>query len=189
MSHSEAVSVNNSVWAGAWAEIGPGWMSTSPLQRLLLTADGTLTDLLEALYQEKLRVVILKQDIAPVGKRQEFSPLYLSSAESVLTRTALIQGTFTRKAYVYAESCIVLNRLDVRVRRGLLETDTGLGRLWKNNRIETFKEVLDARVEIAGPLSRYFEVHTNDALLLRRCRVSCSGRPVALLTEHVRCAA
>ena len=175
--------------ACAWPASEPNCTQPGSLQRLLLAADGTLTDMLEALYQEELRVVLLKQHVAPVGQRQEFNLLYVSPAEPALTRTVIIQGIATGKAYVYAESCIALERLDPRVRRGLLETDTGLGRLWKINRIETFKEVLEAGIEAACFLSRHFDVHPDDPLLLRRCRVSSDGKPVALLTEYVRCPA
>jgi chorismate-pyruvate lyase len=187
MSRSEAVSIRNDMAARARHASGPGCTQPGSLQRLLLAADGTLTEMLEALYQEELHVVLVKQHIAPVEQRQGFDLLYLSPVEPVLTRTVVIQGTDSGNAYVYAESCIALNRLDATVRRGLLETDTGLGKLWKRNRVETFKEVLEAGLEPARFLSRYFDVHPEHPLLLRRCRVSSNRKPVALLTEYVRC--
>ncbi|HEY6987988.1 MAG TPA: chorismate pyruvate-lyase family protein [Bryobacteraceae bacterium] len=187
MSRSEVVSIGNAMAAFAWPGRGCDCTQPGSLQRLLLAADGTLTDMLEALYQEELQVVLLKQHIAPVGQRPEFNLLYVSPAEPALTRTVTIQGVSSGRAYVYAESCIALNRLDPRVRRGLLKTDIGIGRLWKMNRIETYKEVLESGIEAARFLSCRFDVHPDDPLLLRRCRVSSGGKPVALLTEYVRC--
>lgn len=187
MSRSEVVSIDNDMAARARPASGPNCTQLGSVQRLLLAADGTLTDMLEALYQEELHVVLLKQHIAPVGQRREFNLLYVSPAEAALTRTVITQGIGSGKAYVYAESRIALNRLDPRVRKGLLETDIGLGRLWKRNRVETFKEVLDAGIEAARFLSRHFDMHPDDPLLVRRCRVSSDGKPVALLTEYVRC--
>jgi chorismate-pyruvate lyase len=158
------------------------------VRRLLLAADGTLTDMLEALYQEELRVVLLKQHIAPVGQQREFNLLYVSPAEPVLTRTVIMQGVASGKAYIYAESCIALNHLDAKLRRGLLETDTGFGRLWKKNRIETLQGSAGGRNRgCTSSLPLFRCMHPDCPLLLRRCRFSSDGKPVALLTEYVRC--
>jgi chorismate-pyruvate lyase len=61
-----------------------------PIQRLLLTTDGTLTDLLEALNREKLCVVVLKQEIAPV--ETGISALALTAGEPLLKREVVLKG-------------------------------------------------------------------------------------------------
>jgi chorismate-pyruvate lyase len=155
-----------------------------PVQRLLLKTDGTLTDLLEALHDEPLRVVLLNQTIVPTERK--IDALSLGVGESVLSRKVLIKGQLSGETYIFAKSCIAVDRLDARIREGLLTTTVGLGQLWKRNRVETFKEVLDSGIESAGAISTYFGVSPESPLLARRTRISESGRPVTLITEHVR---
>jgi chorismate-pyruvate lyase len=157
-----------------------------PVQRLLLTTDGTLTDLLEAINLEKTRLVLLEQKIGPAER--SIDSLGLTAGEPLLARKVLLQGEQTGETYVYAESVIALARLDERIRQGLLTTNTPLGHLWKKNRTETFKEVLHSGIEFAGELSSYFGINPEAPLLVRKCRVSSGGRPVTLITEHVWCA-
>jgi chorismate-pyruvate lyase len=157
---------------------------TDPVQLLLLTTDGTLTDLLEALNGEKLCAVLLKQEIAPA--ETNIDALTLASGEPLLVREVVLRGQRSGTVYVHAESRIAIERLDDRIRRGLLTTNIPLGHLWKNNRVETFKEVLGSGIEPSGQLSVHFGISPQTPLLLRSCRVSCGGKPVTLITEHVR---
>lgn len=152
--------------------------------RMLLSADGTLTDLLEAFYQEELRVVLLRQIAAPA--EEEVPLLELAPPEPVLKRRIVIKGQRSNATYLYANTCLAVDRLDSQVRRGVLSTDAALGRLWKRYGTESFKEILDARIEPASSFASYFSVSEDVPLIVRQCRVSSGGNPVALLTEYVR---
>ena len=156
-----------------------------PVQRLILTTDGTLTDLLEAVNLEKICLVLLEQAIGPAER--SIDALDLAAGEPLLTRKVVLRGEQTGETYVHAESRIAVARLDDRIRQGLLTTNTPLGHLWKKNRTETFKEVLHSGIEFAGELSTCFGIGPEAPLLMRKCRVFSGGKPVTLITEHVWC--
>jgi chorismate-pyruvate lyase len=158
--------------------------SPDPVQRLLLTTDGTLTELLEALNGEKICVIVLRQEIAPAETNIE--TLAVTTGEPLLKREVILTGQRSGDAYVYAQSLIAIERLDDRLRRGLLTTDVPLGKLLKKNRIETFKEVLDSGVKPSRELSAWLSVPPGTLFLFRSCCVSCNGKPVTLISEHVR---
>ena len=54
----------------------------------------------------------------------------------------LLRGARTSAPVLYAESLIALDRLDARIRHGLLTTEQPIGRLIRDNRLETFRELL-----------------------------------------------
>ena len=155
-----------------------------PAYRLLLTTDGTLTNMLEAVNLERICLLPLAQRIYQT--EQQIDSLALEPGESVMQRQVLLKGERTGKTYVYADSLIAMRRLDARIREALLTTNTPIGRLWKENRIETFKEVLQFGTDVARERSFYFEKSADTQLLVRKSRVASGGKPVALITEHLR---
>ena len=86
-----------------------------PAFRLLLTSDGTLTDMLQVTCRERINARILAQEVKPAGRR--IDPLDLGPGELVMSRRVLLQGDRTGTYYIYADSCIAITRLDVRLHR------------------------------------------------------------------------
>lgn len=72
------------------------------VQRVLLITDGTLTDILEAVFLEHIRLVRIAQH--RIDAHQCASELTVSSDEVAIRRTVLLQGTDTSRVYVYASS-------------------------------------------------------------------------------------
>jgi chorismate-pyruvate lyase len=155
-----------------------------PAHRLLLTSDGTLTTMLETVHLERITLVPVAQHVRRTEQRVE--SLILQPGELLLTRQVLLKGGTTRKTYVYAESLIVLSRLNEQIWHALLTSNTPIGRLWKENRIETFKELLDFGIHPAGKQAVHFEFSPETPLMMRSSRVSSGGKPIALITEHLR---
>ena len=121
--------------------------SLDPLYRLLMTTDGTLTEMLEALSLETMYLVKLGQEIGYTSECVD--ALDLAPGESLLDRRILLQGEQTKKTYLYARTQLAMDRLEEPVREGLLRTNVPLGLLLKQNRMETFKELLQLRREPA----------------------------------------
>jgi len=153
----------------------------SPLQQILLTTDGTVTEILEAYAGEAMQVVKLEQAVL-----EDAEPVAWLDAEhggEILKRHILLQGSDSRRNFLYAESRIAVAHLDERVRRGLMESDKPIGLLLLEFRIETFKEILDCGRRSAGALAGHFTVDPEQALVFRTYRMISGGRPLMLITE------
>jgi chorismate-pyruvate lyase len=155
--------------------------SLSTFQRILLTTDGTVTEMLEAYTLENINVVKLAEGL--VSTVPEIPLLELERGTKVIERKILLQGKISRKNYLYAESIIVPERLDERFQDALLKSQTPIGKLWLQYKVETFKEIVDTGKEPAGKLADYFLVEKEDKMLFRTYRVFTNGQPVMMITE------
>jgi chorismate-pyruvate lyase len=153
----------------------------SVFQRIILTTDGTLTEILEAYLSEKIRLVKLSEIIEPVT--QNISLLDINCGQEVIARKILLQGKISQNNWVYAESILVPDRLDEKLKNGLLVSQEPMGRLWLEHRLETFKEIVDSAREPAEDLADYFKIEKSDKLLSRTYRVFSGRRPIILITE------
>jgi chorismate-pyruvate lyase len=155
--------------------------SLSTFQRILLTTDGTLTDILEAYLFEQIRIVKLSEQLVLLG--HDISSMDLKEGTEVIVRKVLLQGKISRKNFVYAESIIVPDRLDERFREALLETKTPIGKIWFEQRVENFKEIIDSSKEPSEGLSLHFKIEPSDNLLSRTYRVFTNRKAVMMITE------
>jgi len=150
-------------------------------QRIILTTDGTLTEILEIYLREKLHVVKLDESI--VLTTENILPLELQAGQEVISRKILLQGKISRKNWLYAESLIIPDRLGEKFREELLKSRVPIGKLWSEHRVETFKEMITLARETAGKVADYFEISQQDKLLCRTYRVFSCRRPVMMITE------
>ncbi|GAB4379779.1 MAG: chorismate pyruvate-lyase family protein [Elainellaceae cyanobacterium] len=161
------------------SHIEPAELST--FQRILLTTDGTVTDILEAYLFEQIRIVKLSEKLVLLG--QDIPAMDLKEGTEVIARKVLLQGKISRRNFVYAESIVVPERLDENFRQALLETKTPIGKLWFEQKVETFKEILDSSKERAEDLSQFFSIEPSDRLLSRTYRVVTNRKSVMMITE------
>jgi chorismate-pyruvate lyase len=159
--------------------INPSKLST--LQRIVLTTDGTLTEILEAYLFEKIRIVKLSEDTVPIP--QDIPALTIKQGSEVIDRKVLLQGTISRKNFIYAESILVTERLDEKFKNELLHSKTSLGRLWLEHKLETFKEIIDTAEETAEELLAYFPLQPEDKIFSRTYRVFSQRQPIMRITE------
>ena len=156
--------------------------SLEPLQRVLLVTDGTLTEILEANFFERIRLVKVSQEV--IAAEASHALLDPNPGEALIERKILLQGEKSRKNYAYAESLIAVDRLGPSFREGLLNSNTPLGRLWLEHKLETFKELHEVHSQQADGLCHYFECADAAPLLVRTYRVFSAGRPVMVITEY-----
>lgn len=160
-----------------------GEMGVSPLQRLLLTTDATVTRLLEGLFGESIRTDGLGQACRSASPAD--AELELAGHEILLSRQTLLQGSDTGRNYLYAEACVVLDRLASGLREGLLTTSEPIGALLTAHRTETFREVLRLGRRPAGALGARLEMDSDADLVFRTYRIMSGGKPIMLLTEYL----
>src|SRR5436309_461933 len=156
-------------------------MHLAKLQRLLLTTDGTVTDIVETNAGERVRVVKLYQDLIQAG--EPISDMDLEAGDSILFRKILLQGRASGANFLYAESVIAPDRLEEGIRDELIRCQVPIGHLIIKNRLETFREILMWGREAAGPLGVYFDVPSYEDVIFRSYRIFAGGQPIMMITE------
>lgn len=155
--------------------------SLSIFQRIILTTDGTLTELLEAYLCEKLQVVKLSEK--SLVNDQPIDYLEIEGGTELIERKILLMGKISRVNWIYAHSFIVPARLDEKFRERLLVSQEPIGRLWIEHRAETFREIVESSREVAGELAEYFKIDPEERLLSRTYRVFSNRQPIMMITE------
>lgn len=159
--------------------IDPRQLST--FQRILLTTDGTLTEILEAYLFEKIQVEKLFQ--GTITLNQDIELMDLKKGERVIERKILLQGKVSRKNFVYAQSIIVPERFHKEIQEQLEVSRKPVGQLWLEHKIETFREIIDSGKEQVNELSGYFHISEKETLLYRTYRVYSNRKPIIMITE------
>ncbi|NEQ16813.1 MAG: DUF98 domain-containing protein, partial [Moorea sp. SIO3E2] len=90
----------------------------SPFQRILLTTNGTVTDMIEAYSGEAIKIKKLFEDKITI--KEDILPMNLKKGTEVIARKVLLQGKMSDRNYVYADSILVLDRLNEKMRTQLL---------------------------------------------------------------------
>lgn len=155
--------------------------SLSPFQRIILTTDGTLTEILEAYLFEPLQVVKQSEDVMPLPYHH--GALKLDAGSTVIDRKIFLQGKISMRNFIYAESTLALERLDETFQHELLESKVPMGKLWRQNRIETYKEIISTKKESAFELADAFGIAAEDQLLSRTYLVFSQRQPIIQITE------
>ncbi len=148
--------------------------SLSLLQKILLTTDGTVTQLLEICTGEKIRVEKIAHAIVAGGP----PALAVAATEPVLSRKILLRGT---RPYMYAHSFLVPSRLPQGMQETMLQTDTPIGQLWKAARLETYREIIDFHREDDAGLAAL--LGSEGPLLSRSYLIHAGGAPMGLIVE------
>lgn len=139
-----------------------------PFDRMLLTADGTVTSLLEACAGEPITTRTTRQAgpatlellLATTGGwwHPDTGLVELAPAEQLIACRASLCGACSGAVYVLAESLVVPDRLPgVDAERLVLE-GASLGRLLAADRLETHREVLQITAARAGAAADHLGV-------------------------------
>ncbi|MBW4553455.1 MAG: DUF98 domain-containing protein [Aphanocapsa sp. GSE-SYN-MK-11-07L] len=153
----------------------------STFQRILLTTDGSITNLLEAYQFEEIRTVKLFEELVPLA--HDILAMDVKAGTEAIIRKVLLQGKTSGKNFIYASSITIYERLDESFRTALLETKMPIGKLWFEKRVETLKEVVDYSKEPADDLAEYFDIPPDGNLLSRTYHVINNRKPVMMITE------
>lgn len=155
--------------------------SLSPLERVLLASDGSLTAMLEAACLDRIRVRKLAEDRLEAAGRIHL--LSANAGDPLIKREVLLESERSRAIYVHAESIIAANRLPAPFIKNLLQSDEPLGRLWKKYDLNIYKEKIALFRQSAGLLARHFGVAQHTCLAVRTSRVFVGAKPAMLINE------
>jgi chorismate-pyruvate lyase len=163
--------------------LGNGYAAQlTPLQRVLAVTDGTLTEILEAYVLERIELVKISERLLERGLPN--LPFATEDGERVLQRKIQLRGARSATLYVYAESFILVDRLDAAFQAELLETNVPLGRLWLSHRLETFKELVSIDLRPARELGASLDCAEDAPVLARVYDVFSARRLVMRIAEY-----
>ena len=151
------------------------------LQRLLLITDGRIADIVQAYSGEAIEEVQLCQK--QIVSDPWFSYLQLNHAYQLLSRSSVLQGSQTKTNYFYLDSHIVLERLDADIRDALVFGHQPISKLLQENKVKTYREILDCGVEPAGSLGQYLSLDSSVELIYRTYLLLINGLPVMQISE------
>lgn len=137
--------------------------SLNLFQKILLTTDGTVTNLVSLYTGESIKVRKVAQDFVLSGQEEI---LLCPPGTPVLKRNILLCGE--TKNYIYAESIFVFERLSRSTQYKLLETDQPIGLLWKEEKLDSYRQIMEYKFETCGSLAEYFDGTVPETPLLSR---------------------
>jgi chorismate-pyruvate lyase len=151
------------------------------VQRFLLCTDGTVTRVLEDFAGEPVLVHKLCEEL--IKAKSPAHLLDIREPEQILVRNVLLQGSRTGRNLIYAESLLRTESLGSDLLEALLVTETPLGLLFRERRLETFRELVSHGIEDAGDWAVHFGLDPTVRAFSRTYRIIQSQRPLALITE------
>jgi len=153
----------------------------SAFQRILLTTDGMVTEMLEAFYWERMVVVKLSQEQTRTS--EEILDLEIEEGTQVIKREILLQGKESKTNHLYASSLLVPERLNQKMQDELVKSKRPIGLLILEDRLETFREILECGSEPDPKAAPHFGVSEETPLIFRTYRVFAMRRPIMVITE------
>ena len=156
----------------------PPASSLSLFQRVLLSTDGTVTDLIALYTGEAIRVKKLEQ-----GIRMAIAPdaLRCDGQTKLLHRQILLSGV--SKNYLFADSLFVFERFSQSIQEQLLNTDRPIGLMWKEERLETYREIIEQKVEPCAEIASHFDLPDSAMFVSRTYLIYQAGKPLGAITE------
>ncbi len=144
----------------------------SPLHRILLGHDGSMTVLLELIVCCEVALTTISQSVVPCpGEAAKL--LGVDTGEAVNERDILIVRKGDRTPLLYARSYTPLSRLKPEFKTDLMRADIPIGRIMQKYRMEARREILDV-----GYLERSQQLES-----LLQCNAPFLWRVYNIITE------
>jgi chorismate-pyruvate lyase len=153
----------------------------SPILRVLLVTDGTVTKTLEAYFGEGIDVDVLEH--RETTSDSPYPQIGIATGDHILHRYVRLLGRTTRKVYAVAESVAVLEHISRQMRWQLIEEHKGIGELLREGRLETYRELLTADLTAASRWAEQLTIAASDRVVTREYRIYQGGRAVLLIRE------
>ena len=162
-------------------EDSPDFTRLSPILRVLLVTDGTVTRTLASYFGEAIAVDVLEH--AERTSELPYPQIDIAKGDHILHRFVRLLGKTTGKVYAVAESVAVLEHVSEQMRRQLIEEHKGIGELLRENRLETYRELLSADLTTAEDWAEHLQLAARDEVVTRDYRIYQGGRAVLLIRE------
>ncbi len=155
----------------------------SPVQKMLLGTDGSVTRLLEVVTGSPVEIETLVQKVVAADEPLS-SELEIKPGDEVNYRVVKLKSSVSGEVLIHATSFTPLKRLEDRFREDLMRADVPIGTILKKHRIESRRDLLRARaLEEAGEMKGVFKVFAKEPMLSRDYRIIRHGVPLMAITE------
>jgi len=154
----------------------------TPILRVLLVTDGTVTRTLEAYFGEPIDVDVLSH--REVRSERSYPEIEVDKGDPILRRCVTLRGKITRTIYAFAESIAVIRFMPKEIGRKLTEEIQGIGELLSESRLETHRELLSARRVEAAEWAVHLGVEKSASVVARKYIIH-SGGSAAIAIEEV----
>jgi len=155
----------------------------SPVHKMLLGTDGSVTRLLEIITGHPVTVVTRSQEVVHAD-RTTADLLAIEEGDWINHRVVELRDAETNEVLVYAVSDTPISRLSKQFKDDLMKADVPIGTIMQNHRIEARREILDAQVLTADPaLSAVFGIYRHEPLLNRRYQIIHRELPLITIEE------
>jgi len=155
----------------------------SPVQKILLGTDGSVTNLLEVVTGNAVTINTRIQKVIPADATIA-TELEIKKGDCVNYRVVEIKNQNSPEVLIYAVSYTPIDRLSLDIRQDLMQADIPIGRILKEHHLETRREITDAYVRAADPnLSEVFNIFKQETLLSRQYRIFHQDKPLISIQE------
>jgi beta-ribofuranosylaminobenzene 5'-phosphate synthase len=155
----------------------------SPVQKMLLGTDGSVTCLLEVVTGSPVEIETLVQKVVAADEAVS-SELEVEPGDEVNYRVVKLKNSLSGETLIHATSFTPIKRLEDRFRCDLMRADIPIGTILKKHRIESRRDLLSVRaLSDAGELKRVFNVFGKEPMLSRDYKIIRHGQPLMAITE------
>ncbi|MCK9587172.1 chorismate pyruvate-lyase family protein, partial [Methanothrix soehngenii] len=155
----------------------------SPVQKMLLGTDGSVTSLLEILTGSPIEIETLAQEIIPASQAVA-KELNLNPGEDVNYRVVKLKKAGTGETLIYAVSHTPLKRLEDSFRDDLTRADIPIGVILKKHKIESRREINSAGfLQADRKLGQIFNIFPKELVLQRNYKIIRQGEPLIAIEE------
>jgi len=155
----------------------------SPVQKMLLGTDGSVTCLLEVVTGSPVEIETLVQKVVAADEAVS-RELEVEAGDDVNYRVVKLKNSVSGETLIHATSFTPLRRLEDRFRCDLMRADVPIGTILKKHRIESRRDLLRVRaLSDPGELKGVFNVFSREPMLSRDYKIIRHGQPLMAITE------
>ncbi|MFT4901031.1 MAG: chorismate-pyruvate lyase [Lentimonas sp.] len=157
----------------------PAFNQLPPILRVILSADGTVTSILESYLWCTIKVDVLAHETYILDHDE--NELDSKRGESVLMRQVILKNAKSGTPYAFAESYSRPDRLWHGVQNDLIQGRLGIGEVLKKK--ETVRHIYDITYGTVDDLSDELEIGREEKAISRNYSISYGGKPIMVIKE------
>jgi beta-ribofuranosylaminobenzene 5'-phosphate synthase len=155
----------------------------SPVQKMLLGTDGSVTSLLEVITGSPVQIETLYQMAVPADESVA-KDLLIEPGSAVNHRVVKLKNSSTGEVLILAVSHTPLCRLEPSFKEDLTRADIPIGVILKKHQIESRRDITETDFcQADGDLCQVFGIFQKELVLSRRYNIIRHGLPLISIKE------
>jgi beta-ribofuranosylaminobenzene 5'-phosphate synthase len=155
----------------------------SPVQKMLIGTDGSVTGLLEVLTGSPVTIETVVQKVE-AAESEVAEELGINPGDEVNYRVVRLVRADSGETLIYAVSHTPLKRLEPGFKEDLIRADIPIGVILKKHNIESRRDIIAAGSRPAGQeMGRIFNIFPDEPMLSRTYRIIRHGQPLIAIRE------